>query len=58
MLKDMGIYDGDIDQIIKIIGDEFSSVSELQELLAKNYSRFKSLSVVSKFIIERLIISD
>ena len=58
MLKDMGIYDADIDQIIRIIGDEFSSVSELQELLAKHYTKFKSLGIVSKFIIERLIVSE
>lgn len=58
MLKDMGIYDGDVDQIIKIIGDKFSSVSELQELLTRHQNKFKSLGIVSKFIIERLIISE
>lgn len=55
MLKDMGIYDGDIDQIIKIIGTDFTSVSELQKLLKIHNSKFKSLGIVSKYIINRLI---
>ena len=30
MLKDMGIYDGDIDQIVSVIGEDFTSIAELQ----------------------------
>lgn len=37
MLKDMGIYDGDIDSIISVIGNDFSSIADLQSLLAQNY---------------------
>lgn len=56
MLKDMGIYEGDIDQISNIIGNEFSSVSELQRLLIENYEKFKDLGIISRFVIERLIV--
>ncbi|WP_418667212.1 DEAD/DEAH box helicase [Allofournierella sp.] len=55
MLKDMGIYEGDIDQIIKIIGNDFSTVAELEQLLARNYQRLSEISVISKYIILRLI---
>lgn len=55
MLKDMGIYEGDIDQIIKIIGNDFTSVSDLQKLLSKHYVEFQKLGVISKYSIERLI---
>lgn len=55
MLKDMGIYEGDIDQIIQVIGNSFSSVSDLEKLLAPNYYKLNDISVVSKYIIMRLI---
>ena len=35
MLKDMGIYEGNINNIIAVIGNEFSSISELQKLLTQ-----------------------
>ena len=56
MLKDMGIYDGDIDSIISVIGNDFSSIDDLQFLLAQNYDKLISeISIVSKYIISRLI---
>lgn len=51
----MGIYEGDIDQIIQVIGNSFSSVSDLEKLLAPNYYKLNDISVVSKYIIMRLI---
>lgn len=56
MLKDMGIYEGDIDQIVDIIGNNFSSVSDLQQLLSQNYAKLNGISIVSKYIISRLIV--
>lgn len=55
MLKDMGIYDGDIDNIIKIIGSDFSSVAELQSLLVRSYPKLNEISIVSKYVISGLI---
>ena len=58
LLKDMGIYEGDIDQIIRVIGSDFSSVSDLEALLARNYYKLSEISVVSRYIIARLINSN
>ncbi len=55
MLKDMGFYEGDIDQIISVIGDDFTSIAELQELLANNLDRLNEISIVSRYIIDRLL---
>lgn len=56
MLKDMGIYEGDIDYIVSIIGNNFSSITDLQELLRANSSRLdKHISVVSRYIVSRLV---
>lgn len=55
MLKDMGIYDGDIDPIIHVIGNDFSSIDDLQSLLEQNYSKLNEISIISKYIISRLI---
>ena len=55
MLKDMGVYDGDIDNIMSVIGNDFSNITELQVLLKQHYSQMNNISVVSKFIIDRLV---
>lgn len=55
ILKDMGIYEGDIDRIIQIIGSDFLSISELQHLLAIHFAEMSEISVISKYIISRLI---
>lgn len=55
MLKDMGIYEGDIDRIIQIIGSNFSSISDLQQLLAIHFAEMSEISVISRYIISRLI---
>ena len=52
----MGIYEGDIDYIVSIIGNNFSSITDLQELLRTNSSRLdKHISVVSRYIVSRLV---
>ena len=55
MLKDMGIYEGDVDQIISVIGEDFSSIAELQQLLKKHLDKLSGISVISRYIINRLI---
>lgn len=54
MLKDLGIYEKDINLIIKIIGENFNDTFELKNLLIKNKDRFKKLSYLSKYIIDSL----
>lgn len=55
MLKDMGIYEGDIDQIISVIGEDFSSIAELQQLLKDHMEKLGEISIVSRYIIDRLL---
>ena len=55
MLKDLGIYEGDIDQIISVIGEDFSSISELQLLLKEHLDKLSGISIISRYIINRLI---
>lgn len=55
MLKDMGIYEGDIDQIISIIGEDFTSIAELQQLLKEYLDNLSEISIVSRYIITRLL---
>ena len=55
MLKDMGIYEGDIEHIISVIGDNFADIGELQRLLSAHFDQLGDVSVVSKYIINRLL---
>lgn len=56
ILKDMGIYDKDINIISKIIGENISSVDELQRKIQENYEKvITKISVISKFIVEKMI---
>ena len=54
-LKDMGIYEGDIDSIISVIGNDFTSIADLQRLLNTHKHKLGSISIVSRYIISRLI---
>ena len=51
----MGIYEGDIDSIISVIGNDFTSIADLQSLLNTHAHKLGSISVVSRYIISRLI---
>lgn len=56
ILKDMGVYDKDINTISKIIGENISSVDELQNKIQENYEKvIAKISVISKFIVEKMI---
>jgi len=55
MLKDMGVYDGDIETIIEIIGDDFETVDELQSRIRNHSEIMNRVSVVTKYVIRRFI---
>lgn len=55
MLKDMGVYDGDIETIIEIIGDDFETVDELQNRIRKHSEIVNRVSVVTKYVITRFM---
>jgi replicative superfamily II helicase len=55
MLLDMGIYERDVESIIKIIGDDFNDAVELKYRLSDNLSKLANISFVSKYIIRNLV---
>lgn len=55
MLVDLGIYERDVDAIIKIIGDDFDDANELKTRLNSNRTKLKKLSYISQFIIGNLL---
>jgi replicative superfamily II helicase len=55
MLLDLGIYERDIDRIIRVIGDDFDDAFELKQRLTDNIAKLKDISYVSKYIINGLI---
>lgn len=55
MLKDMGVYDGDMDVIISVIGSDFETVEELRNRVSKNIYALDNISVVSKYVLKRLL---
>lgn len=55
MLLDLGIYERDINPILKIIGDNFVDAVELRERLINNKGKFNKLSFLSRYVIERLV---
>lgn len=55
MLVDLGVYERDVDAIIKIIGEDFDDANELKARLNSNRTKFKKLSYISQFIIGNLL---
>lgn len=53
-LLDLGIYERDIDKIIKIIGDDFEDATELKNRLIEAYDKLKGISFISKYVIQNL----
>ena len=54
ILKEIGIYDMDIQGIINVIGDDFDTIDELQNRL-RSAREFPKMSVVSKYVLQRII---
>jgi hypothetical protein len=55
MLLDIGIYERDVDKIIKVIGDNFDDTVELRSRLAINFNKLKNISFISRYVILKLI---
>lgn len=54
MLTDLGIYERDVDDIIKIIGENYDDIHTLKELLLQYSSSLKNLSYISRYVINNL----
>ena len=55
MLKDMGVYDGDIETIITFIKDDFETVEDLRGRIQNNRQLLNYVSIVSRYVLERFI---
>lgn len=55
MLLDLGIYEKDVNKIIKIIGDDFDDAFELKFRLKNNIKKLKNISYISLYVIKKLI---
>lgn len=55
MLLDLGIYERDIDTIIKIVGSDFEDAFELKKRLQANFDKIRGISFISKYVIRNLI---
>ncbi|MDE6586361.1 MAG: DEAD/DEAH box helicase [Clostridia bacterium] len=53
MLLDIGIYERDVDDIIKIIGDDFDDIFEMKKRLIE-HSRSLNIGYISRYIIKNL----
>lgn len=51
-LKDLGIYEYDIDKIINVIGENLENVNDIYDALKNN--KFNNLNFISEYIIDRL----
>lgn len=55
MLLDIGIYERDVEKIIKVIGNDFEDTYELKQRLSDKFIELKNISYISKYIIRNLI---
>jgi len=56
MLKDIGVYDRDIEIVSEIIGENYDMVNELQTSIRENYHKIQpKIGIVSRYILNRLI---
>lgn len=54
MLIDVGIYERDVDAIVKIIGESFGDAFEMKKLLKDNIASMQSISYISRYVISNL----
>lgn len=55
ILLDMGIYERDIEKIIKIIGDDFDDIIELKNRLIEAKDSLKNISYLSRYVIDSMV---
>ena len=55
MLIDLGIYERDVDAIVKIIGDDYNDTFELKDRLQVNWGKLQRISYISKYVIQSIL---
>lgn len=54
MLLDLGVYERDIEYIIRIIGDDFEDTFELKKRLQKSFDMLQGIGFVSRYVIKNI----
>ena len=54
MLLDIGIYERDVEKIIKVIGEDFDDTTELKNRLINNFDKLGAISYISSYVIQNL----
>ena len=54
MLIDIGIYERDVEKIMKVIGDDFDDTTELKNRLINNFDKLGAISYISSYVIQNL----
>lgn len=55
MLIDLGIYERDIETIVKIIGDDYEDAFELKQRLQSAWDKLQDISFISKYVIRAML---
>lgn len=55
MLVDLGIYERDVDVIVKVIGEDYEDAFELKRRLQLAWDKLQSISFISKYVIQSLM---
>lgn len=51
----IGVYERDIERILRIIGDDFGDAFELKQRLFENFSRLGRISFISRYVILNIL---
>lgn len=55
MLIDLGIYERDVETIVKVIGDDYNDTFELKERLQEKWDKLQNISYISKYVIQTIL---
>lgn len=57
ILKDLGIYDSDVEKVIDVIGEDFNDIKELKERIIINDQEIKKakISMISRYVLRNFV---
>lgn len=55
MLVDLGIYERDVETIVKVIGDDYEDTFELKRRLQAALEKLQGISFISKYVIQSIL---
>lgn len=55
MLVDLGIYERDVEAIVKVIGDDYEDTFELKNRLQAHLDKLQGISFISRYVIQSIL---